>query len=137
MSKILDVNQSYTFSQIFELKIELDDLAAEFGYTFQRTRLNRPQYVGDLSRLADLRSRLEPVMPYVSLNLEKILFYYQPICSIALVNELMTIQSICQILYPIFVWDFRWWLEILKRILFVLGVLVVESVSLDRLAVLR
>ena len=42
MSKILDVNQSYTFSQIFELKIEPDDLAAEFGYTFQRTRLNMP-----------------------------------------------------------------------------------------------
>ena len=70
MSKILDVNQSYTFSQIFELKIEPDDLAAEFGYTFQRTRLNLPQYVGDLSRLEDLRSRLEAVMPYVSLTNE-------------------------------------------------------------------
>ncbi len=70
MSKILDVNQSYTFSQIFELKIEPDDLAAEFGYTFQRTRLKLPQYVGDLSRLEDLRSRLEAVMPYVSLTNE-------------------------------------------------------------------
>jgi hypothetical protein len=70
MSKILDVNQSYTFSQIFELKIEPDDLAAEFGYTFQRTRLNLPQYVGALSRLEDLRSRLEAVMPYVSLTNE-------------------------------------------------------------------
>ena len=87
MSKILDVNQSYTFSQIFELKIEADDSVAEFGYTFQRTRLNLPQYVGDLSRLEDLRSRLKAVMPYVSLNLKKILFHYQPICSIALVNE--------------------------------------------------
>lgn len=70
MSKIIDVNQSYTFSQIFELKIEPDDLAAEFGYTFQRTRLKLPQYVGDLSRLEDLRSRLEAVMPYVSLTNE-------------------------------------------------------------------
>jgi citrate lyase gamma subunit len=70
MSKILDVNQSYTFSQIFELKIEPDDLAAEFGYTFQRTRLNLLQYVGALSRLEDLRSRLEAVMPYVSLTNE-------------------------------------------------------------------
>ena len=91
MSKIIDVSQSYTLSQIFELKIQPDDLAAEFGYTFQRTRLNLPQYVGELSRLENLRSRLEPVMPYVSLNLEKILFHYQPICSIALVNEFMTI----------------------------------------------
>lgn len=42
MAKLLEANQTYTFSQIFELKIEPNDLAAEFGYTFQRSRLYLP-----------------------------------------------------------------------------------------------
>jgi hypothetical protein len=32
MNKLIDVNQSYTFSKIFELKIEPSDLAADFEY---------------------------------------------------------------------------------------------------------
>jgi hypothetical protein len=70
MSNLLAPDQPYTFSKIFELKIEPDDLATEFGYTFQRTRLNLPRYAGELSRLEDLRSRIEAVMPYVSLTNE-------------------------------------------------------------------
>jgi hypothetical protein len=70
MTKLLEANQPYTFSQIFELKIEPDDLAAEFGYNFKRSRLQLPQYVGDLPTLEDLRTGLESVMPYVSLSNE-------------------------------------------------------------------
>ena len=70
MSKLLNPNQSYTFSKIFELRIEPDDLVTEFGYTLQRTRLNLPQYHGELDRLEDLRSRIEEVLPYVSLASE-------------------------------------------------------------------
>jgi hypothetical protein len=70
MSRILEANQSYTFSKIFDLKIEPDDLAAEFGYGFRRSRLQLPQYAGDLPTVEDLRSRLESVMPYVSLTNE-------------------------------------------------------------------
>lgn len=70
MKSILDKNQSYTFSKIFELKIEPDDLATEFGYSFARSRLHLTQYQGDLPRLEDLRSHLESVMPYVSLTNE-------------------------------------------------------------------
>jgi len=70
MQKILDSNQSYTFSRIFELKISPEDLAEEFGYTFERIRLNLPQYSGELDRLEELRSRIEEVLPYVSLTSE-------------------------------------------------------------------
>ena len=70
MVKVLDTNQAYTFSKIFELKIEPDDLVAEFGYSFQRSRLQLPHYPGHLARLEELRSRIEAVMPYVSLTNE-------------------------------------------------------------------
>jgi hypothetical protein len=70
MKSILDKTQSYTFSRIFELKIEPDDLAAEFGYSFKRSRLQLPQYSGDLPAIEDLRTRIESVMPYVSLTNE-------------------------------------------------------------------
>jgi hypothetical protein len=67
MSSILIPQQPYTFSKIFDLKIEADELVAEFGYTLQRTALNLPQYPGELDRLEELRSRIQEVLPYVSL----------------------------------------------------------------------
>lgn len=70
MSKLLNPNQAYTFSKIFELQIEPDDLVTEFGYTLERIRLNLPQYSGELDRVEELRSRIEEVLPYVSLTTE-------------------------------------------------------------------
>lgn len=70
MSKLLNPNQPYTFSKIFELQIDPDDLVTEFGYTLERTRINLPQYSGELDRLEELRSRIEEVLPYVSLTTE-------------------------------------------------------------------
>jgi hypothetical protein len=67
MSSILTPQQPYTFSKIFDLKIEADELVAEFGYTLQRISLNLPQYSGELDRLEELRSRIQEVLPYVSL----------------------------------------------------------------------
>lgn len=67
MAKPLDLNQSYTFSKIFELKIEVDELVAEFGYSLTRKRLNLPPYTGELDRLSELRERIEEVLPYVNL----------------------------------------------------------------------
>ena len=70
MSSVLQPEQSYTCSKIFDLKIEPDELSAYFGYTFQRKRLNLPHYSGSIDRLEELRSRIEAVMPYVSLTNE-------------------------------------------------------------------
>ena len=67
---VLQPEQSYTFSKIFDLKVEADELSAYFGYTFQRKRLNLPHYSGSIDRLEELRSRIEAVMPYVSLTNE-------------------------------------------------------------------
>lgn len=65
--ELLNPEQSYTFSKIFELKIEPKDLAAEFGYTLSRQRLNLPQYQQKLDRLVELQARIEEILPYVSL----------------------------------------------------------------------
>lgn len=67
---VLQPEQSYTFSKIFDLRVEADELSAYFGYTFQRKRLNLPHYSGSIDRLEELRSRIEAVMPYVSLTNE-------------------------------------------------------------------
>ncbi|MGK7946839.1 MAG: hypothetical protein AB4058_20455 [Microcystaceae cyanobacterium] len=68
--KLLDANQSYTFSKIFDLKIEPKNLAQYFDYSFTRTKLNLEQYKGELERLAQLKQRLEEVLPYASLSNE-------------------------------------------------------------------
>jgi hypothetical protein len=70
MTSLLDPQQSYTFSRIFDLKIDAEDLAIEFGYRFTRTQLHLPHYVGALDRLADLQFRIDSILPYVSLNSE-------------------------------------------------------------------
>lgn len=68
--KILNPQQSYTFSKIFELQVNSDELVAEFGYLFSRNKLNLPQYQGELNRLQDLRNRIEEILPNVILSSE-------------------------------------------------------------------
>lgn len=67
MSKILQAGQSYTFSKLFELKVEVDDLVNEFGYTLQRIELSLPQYKGELDRIRDTQDRILEILPYVNL----------------------------------------------------------------------
>lgn len=64
---ILNLEQSYTFSKIFDLKAEVDDLVADFGYSLTRSRLDLSLYTGELDRLDTLRSRIEEILPYVNL----------------------------------------------------------------------
>lgn len=67
---LLDPNRSYTFSNYFELGFAVDDLVAEFGYSFERKFIDLPQYSGTLDRLGDLKQRIEEVLPYVNLENE-------------------------------------------------------------------
>ena len=67
---LLDPNRSYTFSNYFELGFTVDDLVAEFGYSFARQFLTLPQYDGDLDRIADLQGRIKEILPYVDLENE-------------------------------------------------------------------
>lgn len=68
--KILNPEQSYTFSKIFELKVEPKDLANYFGYSFTRKKLNLDLYQGELDRIKQLKERIEEVLPYASLSSE-------------------------------------------------------------------
>jgi hypothetical protein len=65
--KIIDRNQSYTFSKYFELKIEAEDLVIDFGYTFSKKYLNLPQFDGELDRIEQTKQRINEILPYVSL----------------------------------------------------------------------
>ncbi|MDF5729171.1 MAG: hypothetical protein PUP92_14400 [Rhizonema sp. PD38] len=67
---LLDPNRSYTFRNYFELGFAVDDLVAEFGYSFERKFLDLPQYPGTLDRLPDLKQQIEEVLPYVDLENE-------------------------------------------------------------------
>jgi hypothetical protein len=67
MATLLDPQQSYTFSKIFDLRPELDRLVAELGYDLRRVPLALPAYTGELDRLENLTQRLEEILPYVNL----------------------------------------------------------------------
>ncbi|MEA5468601.1 hypothetical protein [Spirulina sp. 06S082] len=68
--KVLDSNREYTFSKIFELNAEVDEILADFGYSFSQEKLALPQYSGELKRLQELRDRIEDVLPLVNLTTE-------------------------------------------------------------------
>lgn len=68
--KIIDKNQAYTFSKIFELKVETDELVQDFGYSFARKILNLPSYKGELDRLQQLQERIQGILPNVILSSE-------------------------------------------------------------------
>jgi hypothetical protein len=70
MSKTLNLNESYTFSKFFELKLSCRNLAQEFGYSFERKQLNLPRYLGELSRLEETQKRILETQPYISLSSE-------------------------------------------------------------------
>lgn len=67
---ILDANQSYTFSKIFDLKINPKNIAHNFAYSFARKRLNLAQYQGELDRIEQLKNRIEEILPYAVLSNE-------------------------------------------------------------------
>jgi hypothetical protein len=61
----LDPNRSYTFSNYFDLGIVSSELVAEFGYSLSKQIIQLPEYSGELDRLANLKQRIEEVLPYI------------------------------------------------------------------------
>ena len=61
----LDPNRSYTFSNYFDMGIIPSELVAEFGYSLSKQIIQLPEYVGELDRLANLKQRIEEVLPYI------------------------------------------------------------------------
>jgi hypothetical protein len=70
MNKILNPDETYTFSKFFDLKFSGKNLALEFGYSFERKRLKLLQYSGELDRIEQTRDRINEILPYVSLSNE-------------------------------------------------------------------
>ncbi len=68
--QILQPDQSYTFSQYFELAFAPEDILAEFGYSLVRSRLSLPQTSKELDRLVGLKERIEESLPYISTTSE-------------------------------------------------------------------
>lgn len=71
MKKILNLEEGYSLGNFFELKIEAQDLAKQFGYSFERKWLKLPQYTGELDRSPQTQERIEEVLPHVSLTSDR------------------------------------------------------------------
>jgi hypothetical protein len=61
--KVLDAQESYTFSKYFDLPFSIQDIVGDFGYKFQRAPLNLPTESG-------IQSRLEHLTAYLNRNLK-------------------------------------------------------------------
>lgn len=68
--KILQEGVSYTFRSYFELPNDTDEVLAEFGYRFERQRLQLPKTTREIERLSELQQQLEETIPYVTLSSE-------------------------------------------------------------------
>ncbi len=71
MQKVLDFTKSYTFRSYFDMGIDADVLAQEFGYGFDRRSLNLPQFAGTIDWLADLEVRVRRILSHVNLGNEQ------------------------------------------------------------------
>jgi hypothetical protein len=70
MSKILQEGVSYTFRSYFELPQDTDEILAEFGYDYAKTRLQLPLTQRDIPGLDALKAQIEETLPYVQLTSE-------------------------------------------------------------------
>ncbi|MGH7998294.1 MAG: hypothetical protein ACREPR_02375 [Brasilonema sp.] len=68
--KILQENANYSFRWYFELPNDTDEVLAEFGYAFTRSRLQLPKTSCQLERLTELQQQIEETIPYVTLSSE-------------------------------------------------------------------
>ena len=68
--KILQEGVSYTFRSYFELPNDTDEVLAEFGYKFERQRLQLPKTTREIDHLLELQQQLEETIPYVTLSSE-------------------------------------------------------------------
>jgi len=68
--KILQENQSYTFRSYFELPYEADEILAELGYTLIKSRLTLPKTNKNLTKLLEIKEKINNILPFVNLSNE-------------------------------------------------------------------
>jgi hypothetical protein len=66
----LNPDASYTFSAFFQLPYDVDEILAEFGYTYAQHRLALPHDDRANPEATALRSQIEASLPYVQLSSE-------------------------------------------------------------------
>jgi hypothetical protein len=67
---ILEAGKSYTFSDIFKLKPDLELLLEDFGYQLQRQFLTLQQFQGELDRLPSTQQRIDDGLRRIDLTSE-------------------------------------------------------------------
>ncbi len=67
---ILSKEENYSFADYFKLVAYAEDLLEYFGYAFRRENLTLPQSSLALTRLEDIKLRLEENLPYISMTSE-------------------------------------------------------------------
>ena len=68
--KILQEDQSYTFSSYFDLPYETDDILREFDYSFIKTELSLPQTDQPIDELLLVKEKMRKILPLISLSSE-------------------------------------------------------------------
>ena len=69
-TKILQEGQSYTFRSYFEMPYEIDEMLAEFGYSYVSERLGLPESSQSSDRFKYLQQQIEDVLPLIRLSSE-------------------------------------------------------------------
>ncbi|MFP4438373.1 MAG: hypothetical protein ACLFVO_14100 [Chloroflexaceae bacterium] len=69
-TSLLESQPVTTFTDYFKLNIDIEDVLAFFGYTFQSAYADLPRTAQPLPWQAELRTRLETSLPYLSLTSE-------------------------------------------------------------------
>lgn len=59
-----------TFTDYFKLNLDIEDVTAYFGYTFQSSYVELPRTLQPIPWVADLRERIQTSLPYISLTSE-------------------------------------------------------------------
>lgn len=67
---ILQKDATYTFRSYFELPNDIDEVVQALGYRYTQKRIALPRSKTELSELADLKRRIERVLPHVQLTSE-------------------------------------------------------------------
>jgi len=67
---VIEPLQSYTFADYVKLNSEPEEILGYFGYQFESAFLTLPTTQAHLTRVGDLKSRIEESLPYIGLTSE-------------------------------------------------------------------
>jgi hypothetical protein len=69
--KVLNPDQTYTFSEYFELPFDIEDILADLDCRVDRASLVLPRYLDPLDRLNDLQEQIQDGIRYVGITSEQ------------------------------------------------------------------